>query len=417
MPRKPRIHVAGAFYHVMARGNRKQPVFHDEEDYHIYLRLLRKYSQRYDTEIHGYVLMPNHVHFLLRVGEVPLPKFMQGVQQSYTQIYNKRYEQVGHLFQGRYKCLYVNKEAYLLELIRYIHLNPVKAGLVADPRDYRWSSQGEYYADKGERWVQTGFIKSLLAQYGGTVIDDYQLVPESIALLEESELAGADGQQSKQQGGQQGKQQGGQRGERQGGQLAGEQPSGHQIRQPSGQQIRQPGGHQAGGQNGEQQRGQLVERQQQGGRLNERHLGGQQGGWQQQGGQQDKHQGEQLGEQQGWWQQGAPPSQPEPRPTMEAVLAATTASAGVAPEIMLGPSRARQAVEARYLLVYAACRLCRYSLQDVAAFLNRSVSAVSKCLHRAEEKWGIAGDDTLHRLEQQLKQQLYPLNAKDKAAQ
>lgn len=184
MPRQPRLHVTGAFYHVMARGNRKQQVFYENEDYMAYLRLMRRYSKRYTVEIHGYALMPNHVHMLVRMGDTPLAKFMQGLQQSYTQYFNKAHRTVGHVFQGRYKCIYVDKDEYLLELIRYIHLNPVKDGLVNEPTKYRWSSHSCYYHNQVSM-VYTAYIKSLLAEYGGTVIDDYQLVPEAISRAED----------------------------------------------------------------------------------------------------------------------------------------------------------------------------------------------------------------------------------------
>lgn len=187
MPRRPRVHEKGAFYHVMARGNRKQRVFNNVDDYRVYIGLMRKYSNRYAVEVHGYALMPNHVHMLLRVNEIPLFKFMQGLQQTYTQYFNKTYEQVGHVFQGRYKCIYVGRDEYLLELIRYIHLNPVKDGLVDDPIKYRWTSHDAYFNNRVNTWVQTYFIKSLLAEYGGTIIDDYQLVPEAIPKREGTE--------------------------------------------------------------------------------------------------------------------------------------------------------------------------------------------------------------------------------------
>jgi len=132
--------------------------------------------------------MPNHIHLLIRVGAIPLSSFMQGIQQTYTQLYNKQYEKVGHVFQGRFKSLYVDNDVYLLELIRYIHLNPVKAGLVEDPREYRWSSQRHYFNPGFGTWVKLGFIIGLLAEYGGTVIDEYQLVPEAISEIEINEI-------------------------------------------------------------------------------------------------------------------------------------------------------------------------------------------------------------------------------------
>lgn len=185
MPRRPRLHLPGAFYHVMARGNRKQSIFKGKEDYTTYLRLMLHYSRRYDVEVHGYALLPNHVHMLLRIGNTALAKFMQGLQQTYTQYFNKEQQLVGHVFQGRYNSIYVDNDEYLLELIRYIHLNPVKAGLVDEPSKYRWSSQRSYFYNE-QSFVQTDFIKQLLAEYGGTVIDDYQLTPESITRRQSS---------------------------------------------------------------------------------------------------------------------------------------------------------------------------------------------------------------------------------------
>ena len=183
MPRRVRLHLEGAFYHVMARGNRKQQVFHEVSDYSNYLDLMHKYSQRFGVEVHGYALMPNHVHMLLRVGQIPLYKFMQGLQQSYTQYFNKKNKLVGHVFQGRYKDIFVDQDEYLLELIRYIHLNPVKDGLASNPLDYRWSSHRAYFVKNCNTFVHTYFVKQLLAEYGGTVIDDYRLVPEAIPRL------------------------------------------------------------------------------------------------------------------------------------------------------------------------------------------------------------------------------------------
>jgi len=179
MPRQPRLHLPGAFYHVMARGNRKQYIFKENEDYKTYLRLMNHYSRRYNVEVHGYALMPNHVHMLLKIGDVSLAKFMQGLQQTYTQYFNKEQQLVGHVFQGRYNSIYVDRDEYLLELIRYIHLNPVRAGLVDEPTKYIWSSHRSYFYNELS-FVKTDFIKHLLAAYGGTVIDDYKLTPESI---------------------------------------------------------------------------------------------------------------------------------------------------------------------------------------------------------------------------------------------
>ncbi len=137
MARKPRIHVAGGTYHVMLRGNAGQPIFFSDEDrYHLYL-LLQEGSARFDYRVHAFCCMGNHLYLALQVGEIPLSKSMPNLAFRYTRWVNRREKRLGHLFQGRYKALLVERDNYLLELVRYIHLNPVRAGLVKQPEGYR----------------------------------------------------------------------------------------------------------------------------------------------------------------------------------------------------------------------------------------------------------------------------------------
>jgi REP element-mobilizing transposase RayT len=144
MARHPRVFAPGLLYHVIARGNQRQPTFICDGDYDAYLRRLALYRKRYEMALHAYCLMPNHVHLLVRTTNAPLAKFMQGLQQSYTQRFNRVYEKVGHLFQGRYRAIVCDSDQYLLTLVRYIHLNPVRAGLVARPEWYRYSGHHAY---------------------------------------------------------------------------------------------------------------------------------------------------------------------------------------------------------------------------------------------------------------------------------
>jgi putative transposase len=144
MARKPRIEYPGAFYHVISRGNRKQTIFKDDKDRKRVLQKLLEYKETYSFILYAYTLMDNHIHLLIEVGKVPLSKIMQCLLQSYTQWYNVKYDLVGHLFQGRYKSILCDKNVYLLNLIRYIHLNCVRAGIVSDPADYKWSSHRIY---------------------------------------------------------------------------------------------------------------------------------------------------------------------------------------------------------------------------------------------------------------------------------
>jgi REP element-mobilizing transposase RayT len=144
MARKPRIEFEGAFYHVITRGNQRQNIFRNEEDYKKYLDILARYKDLYKYHLYAYVLMKNHVHLLIEISETPLSKILQGINQSYTVLFNKRYKTVGHLFQGRYKAILCDKDSYLLSLVKYIHLNPVRARLVKIPEEYPWSSHLAY---------------------------------------------------------------------------------------------------------------------------------------------------------------------------------------------------------------------------------------------------------------------------------
>ncbi len=147
MARKPRIEFPHAFYHVIVRGNQRRKVFWQKEDYEDYLSRLKLYRDKFDFAIYAYCLMPNHVHLLIETGDVPLSKIMQSLQFSYTQSFNRRNKKIGHLFQGRYKAIICDKDAYLLELIRYIHLNPARSRLVNKPQEYHWSSHREYIGE------------------------------------------------------------------------------------------------------------------------------------------------------------------------------------------------------------------------------------------------------------------------------
>ena len=144
MPRKPRIEYPGAFYHVITRGNQKQRIFKDRADFQKYLLTLTVYKNRTGCRIFAYILMNNHVHLLIESGDVPLSKVMQGVNQTYTMYYNHRYRTVGHLFQGRYKAIVCDKEAYLLGLLKYIHQNPLRAKIAERLDQYPWSSHRAY---------------------------------------------------------------------------------------------------------------------------------------------------------------------------------------------------------------------------------------------------------------------------------
>ncbi len=163
MPRKPRIEYAGAFYHVITRGNQKQKIFKDTPDYEKYLRIVASYKPRHHFRLYAYVLMSNHLHLLIEMQDVPLSKTLQGINQSYTLYFNRKYKTVGHLFQGRYKAILCDRERYLLALLKYSHHNPVRAKITENPSGYRWSSDRVYRSGRGD----DGFvdIETVLRMY------------------------------------------------------------------------------------------------------------------------------------------------------------------------------------------------------------------------------------------------------------
>lgn len=146
MVRPIRIAYPGAAYHVMSRGNFGNKIYKDKTDYKNFLDLLADVLERYNVFCYSYCLMPNHYHLFLETPDPNLSLAMRHLNGRYTQKFNIRYKQYGHLFQGRFKSILVEKELYKFDLIRYIALNPVRAKLAKDPSDWRWSSHNEIIA-------------------------------------------------------------------------------------------------------------------------------------------------------------------------------------------------------------------------------------------------------------------------------
>ena len=167
MARKPRVEFPGALYHVIARGNRRERIFHDDQDYAAYVERLERYRRRDNGTLYAYVLMANHVHLLLETGAVPLTRTMQTLQFTYSQYYNRRYGTTGHVFQGRYKAILCDQDAYLLELVRYLHLNPARLRTPINPWRYRWSSHRAYMGESGSVQVaSTSVLEHFHRQLG-----------------------------------------------------------------------------------------------------------------------------------------------------------------------------------------------------------------------------------------------------------
>jgi len=162
MARKPRLHFPSALYHVILRGNARQDIFFDAEDRCRFFLLVQEGIERYGHRVLSFCLMTNHVHLAIQVGNVPLSRIMQNLSFRYTRWINMRRNRMGHLFQGRYKAVLVEVDTHLLELIAYLHLNPVRAGITEKPEDYPWSSHRAYLGAEPVSWLSADYV---LAQF------------------------------------------------------------------------------------------------------------------------------------------------------------------------------------------------------------------------------------------------------------
>ena len=146
MPRTARQHGNSGYYHIIARGIGKQVLFEEDEDYYFFLNTLKKYMEEEKYQVVAYCLMENHFHLLLKI-EDGMDRIMKKISTRYAFYYNTKYEREGHLFQDRYKSLPIENDLYLMSVVRYIHNNPVKAGISSVDR-YRWSSWYAYTGTK-----------------------------------------------------------------------------------------------------------------------------------------------------------------------------------------------------------------------------------------------------------------------------
>ena len=164
MARPLRIEYPGAYYHVTSRGNERKAIFRGDADREKFLELLGRAVEEFYLRVHGYVLMSNHYHLLIETPKSGLNRALRYLNGVYTQTFNRRHRRVGHLFQGRYKAILVDKDSYLLELSRYIHLNPWRLKKSEDPFKYRWSSLNAYVGAVAiPRWL-TG--AEVLSEFG-----------------------------------------------------------------------------------------------------------------------------------------------------------------------------------------------------------------------------------------------------------
>jgi putative transposase len=166
MTRPLRLEFPGALYHVTARGDRRKTIYFDDNDRERWLEILGLVCARFNFIVHAFCQMGNHYHLMLETTEGNLAQGMRQLNAFYSQDFNRQHRLVGHVFQGRYKAILVQKESYLLELARYVVLNPVRAGIVSDPMDWKW---GSFAMTTGgtqpPAWLDT---ESILSQFGQT---------------------------------------------------------------------------------------------------------------------------------------------------------------------------------------------------------------------------------------------------------
>jgi len=173
MSRPLRIEFPGAVYHVTARGDRREPIYEDDGDRTQFLSILGEALDRFNAQCLAYCLMGNHYHLVLFTREGHLSRLMRQLNGVYTQTYNRRHTKVGHLFQGRFKTILVDRESYLLSLCRYVERNPVASHLVAQAQDWLWSScRAHLLIEEGPHWLDSdGLWAFVLGQTLNSVAD------------------------------------------------------------------------------------------------------------------------------------------------------------------------------------------------------------------------------------------------------
>ena len=159
MPRSPRLLLSQSYYHIMARGNNHNQIFRSDSDYLKYLELINKFKAEHSFDLYHYCLMPNHIHMLVKTNKfTDFSTFMKRLELAYYYYYKNQYGWVGHLWQGRYKNQSVGKDNYFVQCGKYIELNPVRAGIVKLPQEYKFSSFKYYFLGISNKLITTDFI-------------------------------------------------------------------------------------------------------------------------------------------------------------------------------------------------------------------------------------------------------------------
>ena len=184
MARPLRLELAGGLYHVTSRGDRREDIYEDDEDREQWLELLGKVCSRFNWRCHAYCLMDNHYHIVIETVDANLSKGMRQLNGVYTQYYNRKHNRAGHVFQGRFKGILVEQDAYLLELSRYVVLNPLRANMIKDIKSWKWSS---YHAMTGKvpapLWLEINWILGQFSKQRKRAIAHYiNFVREGVGL-------------------------------------------------------------------------------------------------------------------------------------------------------------------------------------------------------------------------------------------
>lgn len=189
MSRNHREWYEGASYHVMARGNRRAAIFESKDDYFIFMRILEETKKKYSFTLHAFCLMTNHFHMEITTGDVEIWKIMHMLLGNYAKTFNSVHQLSGHLFDSRYMSPIIRDERYFLEVSRYIHLNPVKAGIVSSPVYYPYSSYKYYICEANDKMGEMLDTSRILAFFENQPHDAYySFVEEKISHEEQEAL-------------------------------------------------------------------------------------------------------------------------------------------------------------------------------------------------------------------------------------
>lgn len=197
MPRRLRIHVPGGFYHVTLRGNHRQDIFFASEHRQWLEDIVAEVIARFAARVHAYCWMTNHIHLLVQVGEAPLGRIMLAIASRYARKVQASFQTTGHLFERRHDAKLVDADAYLLVLLRYIHLNPVRACMVAAAHDYPWSSHRAYLGRVVTPWLTTDFALSTFHRESARAVAAYQQFVDDAAVHGPSPFLGLNANDSR----------------------------------------------------------------------------------------------------------------------------------------------------------------------------------------------------------------------------